>query len=466
MKHHWVFLLLSNLPTAAAADAAGGAPALTCPPAPQISGAWTLPTQPVPVVLGPGVLPALTLPPTAGTAVVADATATHHEAADATHQRSDHEAESTDHDSNHEAAADTITTDHEVAAADATVIATHEEADGTNDEAGGPTDREAAEATNDEAGATGPAQDTGRRRRCAAALAAAAAAAESAAAPPPHSFIQTPMTPMTMTRVVRACAKAIGDIRQHQVEINQQLVQIEQTLQQGGRSASSSSWDSVPFRPRFVNGGNYSWVSAALLPPQPQRPPSPPPPLVALVSPQPQRPRPERRPPVGPDPGAPASKRPRGSVGLVLPQWVPETVRRQAWPSCCDPTCSCRGPGRPSCGSRSCQPGAQGAGVAERVNIAETIAESPHCRVTPVQRPRSTPIIQSSQQVDASDSNATLGPPSPMSPWTPERLAPPAAAEPHEEPHEEPDAAAGPQASQPPADIDAPDWSPDRALEP
>lgn len=438
---------------------------MTCPPAPQISGAWTLPTQPVPVVLGPGVLPALTLPPTAGTAVVADATATHHEAADATHQRSDHEAESTDHDSNHEAAADTITTDHEVAdatnpdatqshqeAADATVIATHEEADGTNDEAGGPTDREAAEATNDEAGATGPAQDTGRRRRCAAAL-AAAAAAESAAAPPPHSFIQTPMTPMTMTRVVRACAKAIGDIRQHQVEINQQLVQIEQTLQQGGRSASSSSWDSVPFRPRFVNGGNYSWVSAALLPPQPQRPPSPPPPLVALVSPQPQRPRPERRPPVGPDPGAPASKRPRGSVGLVLPQWVPETVRRQAWPSCCDPTCSCRGPGRPSCGSRSCQPGAQGAGVAERVNIAETIAVS-------------ETIIQSSQQVDASDSNATLGPPSPMSPWTPERLAPPAAAEPHEEPHEEPDAAAGPQASQPPADIDAPDWSPDRALEP
>ena len=201
MKHHWVFLLLSNLPTAAAADAAGGAPALTCPPAPQISGAWTLPTQPVPVVLGPGVLPALTLPPTAGTAVVADATATHHEAADATHQRSDHEAESTDHDSNHEAAADTITTDHEVAAADATVIATHEEADGTNDEAGGPTDREAAEATNDEAGATGPAQ--------LAAQDPAAAAAESAAAPP-HNFIQTPMTPMTLTRVLRACAKAIG----------------------------------------------------------------------------------------------------------------------------------------------------------------------------------------------------------------------------------------------------------------
>jgi hypothetical protein len=459
MKHHWVFLLLSNLPTAAAADAAGGgAPALPCPPAPQISGAWTLPTQPVPVVLGPGPQPALTLPPTAGTAVVADATA------DATHQRSDHEAESTDHGSNHEAAADAIATDHGIAdaadldatqshqeAADATVIATHEEADGTNDEAGGPTDREAAEATNDEAGATGPAQDTGRRRRCAAAL-AAAAAAESAAAPP-HSFIQTPMTPMTMTRVVRACAKSIGDIRQHQVEINQHLVQIEQTLRQGGRSASSSSWDEVPFRPRFVNGGNYSWVSAALLPPQPQRPPSPPPPSVALVSPQPQRPRP----PVGPDPGAPASKRPRGSVGFVLPQWVPETARRQAWPSCCDPTCSCRGPGRPSCGSRSCQPGAQGAGVAERVNIADTLAMSEtviHCS------------IRASQQVDASDSNATLGPPSPMSPWTPERLAPPAAAEPHEEPHEEPDAAAGPQASQPPADIDRPDWSPDLAPEP
>jgi hypothetical protein len=122
------------------------------------------------------------------------------------------------------------------------------------------------------------------------------------------------MTPMTMTRVVRACAKSIGDIRQHQVEINQQLVQIEQTLQQGGQSASSSSWDSVPFRPRFVNGGNYSWVSAALLAPQPKRQPSPPRPSVALVSPQPQRPRPER-PPVGPDPGAPASKRPRGSVG-------------------------------------------------------------------------------------------------------------------------------------------------------